>query len=70
MTGIFINRFFNHMKFKDIAVKYYLADHMAAGKIHRETLKRLYKILDVLERERVAKKHLDVKRTEKRKKAI
>jgi len=58
------------MRFKGIFVKYYLADRMAAGKIHREALKRLYKILNVLERERAAKKSLDVKRTEKRKKAI
>jgi len=43
---------------------------MAAGKIHRETLKRLYKILDVLERERAAKKHLDVKRAKKQKKNL
>jgi len=50
------------MRFKGIFVKYYLADRMAAGKIHREELKRLYKILDVLERERAAKKRLDVKK--------
>ena len=43
---------------------------MTAGKIHRETLKRLYKILDVLEREKAAKKHLDVKRNKKQKEAI
>jgi hypothetical protein len=35
-----------------------------------ETLKRLYKILDVLERERADKKYLDVKRAKKQEKNL
>lgn len=52
MTGIFIDRFFNRMKFKDLAVRYDLADHTIAGKIYREAVKRLHRILEALERER------------------
>jgi len=35
---------------------------MVFGKIYREATKRLHKILEAWERERAAKKHLDVKK--------
>jgi len=53
-----------------LSVKYDLADHTITGKIYREAMKMLHKILEAWERERAAKKHLNVKRAKKRKKAI
>jgi len=42
MTGIFIDRFFNRMKFKDIAVKYNLESKMTASNINQDVAKRIY----------------------------
>ena len=59
MTGILIDRFFNRMKFKDLVVKYDLDSKMTAQHYYHDAVKRIYEILDVLERERRARYKLE-----------
>jgi len=59
MTGIFIDRFFNRMTFKDLAVKYDCKNRGHAWHIYKDAVNRLRVLLSLLEKEQGAKLKLE-----------
>jgi len=59
-TGIFIDRFFNKMKFEDLAVKYDLDSRGTAKNHYQEAVHRLLLLLELLEKEKGARLKLDL----------
>ncbi len=59
-TGIFIDRFFNKMKFEDLAIKYDLDSRQTAKNHYQDAVHRLLVLLEILEKEKGARLKLDL----------